>query len=143
MYNPPTFLTLDVVAQIAEEFTWPAPYTLEDDQPDGIVFVFPKCALIFQEGFESDMYISFPVDLTQTPSNLRLEHALSILVPEAREKGIELPTLDETFIPSASLEKVEIGIRNLCVLSLTYLEPCILGDFSWVERFKSKTGLYT
>jgi hypothetical protein len=59
MYMPPRFLTVDVLAGVLAERSWPAPYTLEDDLPDGIEIVLPRCTLFASEGFESEMTIRF------------------------------------------------------------------------------------
>lgn len=49
MYSPPTFLTPEVLAEVLAEFPWPAPYTLEDDRPDGIEVRLPRCHLYVTE----------------------------------------------------------------------------------------------
>jgi hypothetical protein len=44
------YLTESVLRGILEEFQWPVPYTLEDDEPDGVFVIFPNCKLYFSEG---------------------------------------------------------------------------------------------
>lgn len=34
-----------------------------------------------------------------------------------------------------SLQKVEAGLHNICILLQAYLMPCIEGDFGWVEEY--------
>jgi hypothetical protein len=46
MYAPKKHLTEAVLAEVLAEFEWPAPYTLEDWQPDGIGVLFPTCILV-------------------------------------------------------------------------------------------------
>jgi len=41
IYTPPTFLTPQVLADVLAEFEWRAPYTLEEDEPDGVFVHFP------------------------------------------------------------------------------------------------------
>ena len=128
MYNPPTFMTLELLDKLLAEFEWPAPYTLEDDLPDGIVVAFPRCHLYFTEGFESTIQIRFLPEDTGTDEPLTLGHALSTIA------SVPPPQIPPTM--HASLEKVIAGIREQCTLVLTYLRPCLLGDFSWVERYQ-------
>jgi len=135
-YHPQQYMTIEVLAEILQEFEWPAPYTLEDDLPSGIVMCFPKCNLYFVEGFESDMDLLFLTKDTHTNYNLELGHALSVIVPESERDGKPItPDLIDYWTPEASLEKVQNGIRNLCTIVLYHLKPCILGDFSWVEKY--------
>lgn len=135
-YNPPSYMTVEVLEEILKEFDWPAPYTLEDDLPDGIVMCFPNSHLYFREGFESEMYLEFLTEDTHTSRNLKLGHALLVIVPESQRDGKQItPGLIDYWTPEASLEKVENGIRDLCKVVLYHLKPCILGDFSWVKEY--------
>lgn len=143
-YHPQRYMTLEVLADILKEFEWPTPYTLEDDLPDGIVMCFPKSHFYFREGFESEMYLEFLTEDTHTDYNLKLGHALSVIMPESQRDGNPItPGLIDYWTPEASLEKVQNGIRDLCTIVLYHLKPCILGDFSWVEKYleslRSKT----
>lgn len=131
MYNPPNFLTVNVLSNILKEFEWPDKYRLEDDLPDGISMVFENCELIFSEGFESEIHLLFSVEQTGTDYNLELFHALQVL---RGDNKIE-PKLSGFFSPLASLEKVENEVRDICVLLQFYLLPCISGDFSWVDKY--------
>ena len=51
MYYPKEYMTVEVVSEVMSELEWPAPYTIEEDLPDGIAVLFPKCTLYFVEGF--------------------------------------------------------------------------------------------
>lgn len=128
MYNPPTFMTLELLDQLLAEFEWPAPYTLDDELPDGIVVTFPRCHLYFTEGFESAIQIRFLPEDTGADEPLTLGHALSTIA------SAPPPQIPPTM--HASLDKVIAGIREQCTLVLTYLRPCLLGDFGWVERYE-------
>jgi hypothetical protein len=138
MYDPPKFLTMEVLAAIAAEFEWPAPYTLEDDLPDGILMRFPASNLYFTEGFESEMSLKFLTEDTGADETLTLGDAFRAIQSDpARFGSPPEPALDETHLPTASLAKVQLGLRNLCKLVLTYFRPCLLGDFSWVDAYRA------
>jgi hypothetical protein len=132
MYDPPKFLTVELLSALLEEFTWPEEYTLEDELPDGIFMVFPACNLLFTEGFESEMGLQLVPADTGLDHNVTLAHALQVL--RARPGAPPRPTLINHVSPAASLDKVKNGVRDLCTLALAYLGPCIRGDFSWVKE---------
>jgi hypothetical protein len=136
MYNPPTFLTIELLAEVLAEFEWPAEYTLEEELPDGIFMVFSRCNLFFTEGFESEMGLELVPADTGLDTNVTLAHALQVI--RAQPGAPTMPALIAYFSPAASLDKVMNGIRDLCTLALTYLKPCILGDFSWVKDLPSQ-----
>lgn len=131
-------MTLEVLAGVLSEFEWPAPYTLEDRLPRGILMTFPRCHLFFAEVFTSDLELYFLLADTGLNETVTLKHVL-IALREDPNRTSELPDvpLIPTFSPQASLEKVQNGARNLCRLVLTHLSPCILGDFSWLEIYKA------
>jgi hypothetical protein len=138
MYMPQTFLSLEVLEAVASQFEWPAPYTFEDDLPDGIVMVFPACHLYFKEGFEGDMQIVFLEEDTGRP-RLTLDHALLAARATSGEHVAE-PVLFKDR-SGASLDKVKHGLHDLCALVLAYLRPCLLGDFGWVADYdRVRTG---
>lgn len=141
MYDPQKFLTVPVLEQVLAEFQWPVPYTLENELPDGIAMVFPHCTLMFSEGFESDMRVLFSPADTGVKQSLSLGHALMALRSAPDRAGLlpEPSLIGDTAGP-ASLEKVKNGIRDLSTLLLTYLKPCLLGDFSWVQTYKALKG---
>lgn len=136
MYTPPTFLTMGVLQGILAEFTWPAPYTLENELPDGIWMIFPGASIEFCEGFESEMYVRFSSEDTGVHRDLKLFHALHALASDPGRMLPAEPRLIRHFSPGASLEKVQNGLRDLCTLVLTYLTPYLLGDRSWVEAYR-------
>jgi len=101
-------MTIEVLSDLLREFEWPAPYELEDWLPDGIAVVFPKCQLFFSEGFESHLSLKFLAESPGLGETVDL-HALMVSLG-----GLHTPGLDKTHLPQASLEKVQIGVRNLC-----------------------------
>src|SRR5262245_2724437 len=117
-------MTMEVLAGALEEFERPAPYQLEDWLPAGLAVGFPKCQLFFSEGFESHMSLKFLAESPGLGETVDL-HALLVSLG-----GLHTPGLDETLLPQASLEKVQIGTRNLCKIVLTHFRSSILGDFS-------------
>jgi len=132
VYSPKTYMTMDVLADLLKEFEWPAPYQLEDWLPDGIAVVFPKCQLFFSEGFESHMSLKF---LAESPGLGETVNLHDLMVSLG---GLHTPGLDETLLPQASLDKVKIGVRNLCKIVLTHFRGSILGDFNWYAAYKRK-----
>ncbi len=136
MYSPPTFMTQLVLAEVLAEFQWPAPYELEEFLPDGIEVRFPKCTLFFCEGFESDMFLEFDGDDTGEDVPLKLVHAMMVVAAESEPGKRPLtPGLVTHFEAGASLKKVEVELRNICMVLLTHFQACILGDFSWVAKY--------
>ena len=129
MYSPETYMTLDVLAALLAEFEWPAPYELEDDLPDGIIVAFPKCQLYISEGFESHMTMAFLDSSPGLPETVDLGDAIRSI------GGPPTPGLDLKNIPAASMEKVQIGVRNICKKVLTHFRASLLGDFSWYPAF--------
>jgi hypothetical protein len=129
MYNPPRYLTVEVLAAILGEFEWPATYSLEDWDPDGVGVVFPRCTLAFEEGFESEMQVRFvevhgldrPVTLTEVTVALG---------------GLNTPGLINYFSPAASLDKVKNGTRDLCRILLTHFRSTLLGDPGWLDKVR-------
>lgn len=138
MYHPERYMTVEVLAEVLAEYEWPAPYTLEDWLPDGIVMAFPKSNLFFVEGFEGDMTLKFLPEDTGMDQTLTIEHALLAIGPDPEHTGGPLtPNLINDRSPHASLDKVKNGIRDLCTIILTHFQDCILGDFSWVAAYQA------
>lgn len=138
MYEPQKFLTVEMASEVLKEFEWPAPYVLEDWQPDGIAMVFPKCTLMFSEGFESDMDLTLSVPDARADEIVTLtDYLLMLRATTDRESLPPEPTLIRKHVPHASPEKVKIGLRNLAVLSLAFARHCMLGDFNWMENYRS------
>lgn len=130
MYTPQHYLTMDVLAEVLAEREWPAPYRLENYLPDGIAAVFPKCTLFFEEGFESDMEVSFLVEDTGLDEPVTLK---DILISRG---GVDTPGLINFFSPHASLDKVKNEVRDLCTIFMTHFRGMLDGDFAWVDDYR-------
>jgi hypothetical protein len=127
-----------MASEVLEEFKWPAPYVLEDWLPDGVAMIFPRCTLMFSEGFESDMDLTLFAPEAGADEIVTLTDFLLALRASANDADLPPePALIRTHVPHASSEKVKIGIRNLSLLALTFARHCMLGDFSWVESYKA------
>jgi len=138
MYEPQKFLTVEMASEVLKEFEWPAPYVLEDWLPDGVAMVFPKCTLMFSEGFESDMDLTLSAPDAGADEVVTLtDYLLMLRATTDRESLPPEPTLIREHIPHASQEKVKIGLRNLAALSLTFARHCMLGEFSWMESYRA------
>ncbi len=131
LYMPPKFLTVEVLAAVVAEFEWPATYTLEELSPDGVSLVFPRCTLVFREGFESEMELVF------TPEQTGLERTVTMYQVLLSRGGHETPGLIEYFSPGASLEKVQNEARDLCTIALHHFRSTILGDFRWALEYRA------
>ena len=136
MYNPPTFLTPEVLAEVLAEFPWPAPYTLEDDRPDGIEVRLPRCHLYVTEGFESNMELKFLPESTDLDHSVSVADALAALREDPECALPPRPQLIDFFSPHASLDKVKNEVRDLCTLLFTYFRSSLEGDFSWVASYR-------
>lgn len=137
MYNPPTFLTVDVVAGVLAEFDWPAPYQLEEEG-DGVVIRFPRAGLHLIEGFESEMWMTVLGEYTGLDRNVDLT---DILVALRGEQDLAEVSLIDEPEPFATLSKVENGIRDLCTLVLTYLRPALTGNNNfWIGPYLRRYG---
>jgi hypothetical protein len=136
MYNPPTFLTVEVVAAVLAEFDWPAPYALEQDE-DGVVVRFPQAGLHVIEGFESDMSMTFLREYTGLDRNVALVDALVAL---RGERDLPEVVLIDDPEPFATLSKVRNGIQDLCTLVLAYFRPALTGDNSWTQAYLRRYG---
>jgi hypothetical protein len=134
MYNPPTFLTMEVLADVLAEFDWPAPYILEE-HADGIVVRFPRASLYVTEGFESHMRLTFLRHPRGLDRNIDLVDALVALRSE--QELPEIALIDDAE-PFATLSKVQNGVRDLCTLVLSYFRPTLLGDTSWVVAYQRR-----
>jgi hypothetical protein len=137
MYHPPTFLTPEVLAEVLAEFSWPAPYTLEDDRPDGIEIRLPRCHLYATEGFESNMDLKFLSESTGLDTSVPVADAIAALRKDPQRTLPQSPTLIDYFSPQASLEKVKSELRDLLTLLFTYFEPSLRGDFDWVSAYRT------
>ena len=130
------FLSVATLKRVLDEFQWPEPYELEDELPDGVAMVFPRCTLFWVEG--DGVAIQFLSQDTHFDAKLTHKHALravrSKLDPATAPP--EPPLIDD-IASMPSLEKFRNNVRDLCTLVLTYLRPTLAGDFSWVETAKA------
>jgi hypothetical protein len=136
MYNPPTFLTPEVLTEVLAEFPWPEPCKLDDDRPDGIEICLPRCHLYVTEGFESSMSLKFLLESTGLDHSVSVADALAALRKDPERTLPPRPKLIDYFSPQASLDKVKNELRDLCTLLFTYFEPSLTGDFEWVATYR-------
>jgi hypothetical protein len=138
MLDSEHYMTMGLLEKTVAEFTWPLPYHLENDLPDGIVLSFPASHFYFREGVDR-IEVEFLSTDTGGYSGLMLFHALSVFVPLSQrgQGGIAsvTPGLTDTEGWSPSKETTQEDIRNLCKIILAHLTPVIEGDFSWVDAF--------
>lgn len=133
-YKSKKFMTVKMLDEILSAFSWPAPYTLLDGLPNHIVVRFPLCDFSFEVGFEAKLHLGiWPYQ--RDDNRFGLNDALLVLVPEAKEKGINFPVLRDFPSKAPSKEKTQHEISNLCIVMQTYLLPSIQGDFSWIEKY--------
>lgn len=135
MYNPPTFLTKEVLAEVLAEFSWPAPYTLHHGL-DGIEVWLPRCHLCVMEGFESDMDLAFLSESTGLESMVSVGDALRVLETDPDRVMPPEPKLIDFFGGYASLDKVKNEVRDLLTLLFTYFRPSLEGDFGWTAYYR-------
>ncbi len=140
MYSPPTFLTPEVLAEVLAEFSWPAPYALEDDRPDGIEVRLPRCLLYVTEGFESNMDLKFLPESTGLDRSVPIANALAALRKDPGRPLPPRPKLLNYFSPHASLDKVKNELRDLCALLFTYFRPSLDGEFDWVAAYRKHSA---
>jgi hypothetical protein len=136
MYNPPTFLTPEVLTEVLAEFPWPEPFKLDDDRPDGIEICLPRCHLYVTEGFESSMSLKFLPESTGLDHSVSLADALAALRKDPERTLPPRPKLIDYFSPQSSLDKVKNELRDLCTLLFTYFQPSLTGDFDWVATYR-------
>jgi|GEM_PF-3020444 len=137
MYNPPTFLTPELVTEVLSERTWPAPFTLDDDRPDGIEVRLPRCHLYISEGFESDMSLRFLADSTGLDRTVSVGEALFALRNDPSRTLPPDPPLINMFAPGASEEKVRNELRDQLTLLFTFFRSSIDGDFDWIPSYRA------
>jgi hypothetical protein len=135
MYHPERFMTVEVLSEVLSEFEWPAPYTLEDWSPDGILMAFPKSNVFFVEGFEGDMPVKFLPEDTGMGQTLTLEHALLAIGPAPERTGGPLtPNLindrygsDLHFIV-CDFRGVDTMVMEYLKCSTPYVRVCHVGE---------------
>jgi hypothetical protein len=134
-YNPPEFLTPEVLAEVLAEFTWPAPYTIHRGL-DGIVVRLPRCHLYVMEGFESDMDLAFLPESTGLDDMVSVGDALRVLTTDPDRVLPPEPKLINFLGAHASLDKVKNELRDLLTLLFTYFRSSLEGDFGWVAFYR-------
>ena len=143
MYNLKTYLTIDIFNEILKEFEWPCSYKTEELAVDGLKLHFPKCTLIVdEEPMEGEIYAIFPncyTGRTNMQGSLKLLDAVGVI----REKKLKDPNYKDPVLHDLdiypSLNKVEDGCRNICILIQTFLLSCVVeGDFSWIDDYKKE-----
>lgn len=132
-----TYLSENLFREVVDSFEWPEAHTVESDLPDGMMLKLPLCTLYFAEGPEGDIRLEFLPENTGAKMSLGLAHAIMVAPPAsgAAQKLFR----DES--PKGSAEKARHGVHDLCATVLARLEPVLRGDFSWVEKYRQKTGL--
>jgi hypothetical protein len=139
MYNPPTYLTRDVLVMILDEFIWPSTYTIseQDNSVDGIKVYFEKCNLFFREGFESEISLFISKGGVNKNKYWTSFELINYVYAPKIENAVAFkkPILNNHFSSYASLEKVKYGLRDNCILLQTYLMPCLNGDFHLIEEY--------
>jgi hypothetical protein len=138
MYNPPTFLTPEVLAEVLAEFPWLEPFKLDDDRPDGIKICLPRCHLYVTEGFESSMSLKFLPESTGLDRAVSVADALAALRKDPERTLPPRPRLIDYFSPQASLDKVKNELRDLCTLLFAYFQPSLSGNFDWVATYRNQ-----
>jgi len=135
MYSPPSFLTPELVTEVLSERTWPAPFTLDDDRPDGIEVRLPRCHLYIAEGFESEMTIKFLADSTGLERNVSIKEALIALREDSSRTLPPDPPLIKMFAPAASADKVRNQLRDQLTLLFAFFPSSLDGDFDWIPSY--------
>jgi len=136
MYNPPRFLTPEVLADVLSEFPWPAPFTLTPDA-DGIEIRLPRCRLYVTEGFESDMDLAFLPESTGLDDMVSIGDVLRALQADSTRGLPPEPKLINFVGAVASLDKVKSDVHDLLTLLFTYLRPSLDGDFDWIPVYRA------
>lgn len=129
-------LTVDTLERLLDECQWPEPYKLEDELPDGIAMVFPRCTLFWVEG--DGIGIEFLSEQTGFEKKLTHQHALRAVRSMLGATAPPAPQLIDDIASLPSPAKFQNNVRDLCTLVLTYLRPTLAGDFTWVEIAKSQ-----
>jgi hypothetical protein len=135
MHTPEKCLTLEVVSRVASGFAWPAPYSLEDCSPDGVLMKFPMSRFLFAEDSDGDIVVEFLSRDTGRPG-LQIGHAMLVYWPlDRRDNEAAAPDLLPTNFMGPTEVKAYNGVYNACKIMLHRLVPVIEGDFSWVAKY--------
>ncbi len=120
-----------------QHYAWPAAFVLEDDRPDGIEILLPRCHLYVSEGFESEITLKFAADSTGLSSNVSVRDVIARLREDPERVLPPPPALSNYFSPAASLEKVKHRLHDQLLLLFTYFRPSLIGDFDWVPSYRT------
>jgi hypothetical protein len=133
----PRYLTEELLAEVAAQFEWPAPYEVDEDEPDGIMLVFPECTLSFSEFGDGDLELHLLPEDTGADHSLKLADFMLWKFPhEVRVPGEHLVDgLIRDQSPWAAEAKVRNGLHDLCLVASLHLGPFILGDNAWVAEY--------
>ncbi|NML22294.1 hypothetical protein HHL16_15525 [Pseudoflavitalea sp. G-6-1-2] len=140
MYNPETYFSKEVLERVLQQYDWPEKYELIKSPPSSVIVRFSRCTVVFVEGFDSNMRAFF---LNKDTGRNDMQGCLQVYdAVRALELTHHLTEADITLLEGAkslpvfpSLEKVEQGLRNLCIHLQVYLLPCIQGNFDWVSEY--------
>jgi hypothetical protein len=97
----------------------------------------PRCHLYVTEGFESNMELKFLPATTGLSRSVSVAEALDALRKDPSRALPPRPKLLDYFSPYASLDKVKNELRDLCTLLFTYFRPSLVGDFDWIEAYRT------
>lgn len=134
MYNPETFLTKKIVLNVLSEFEWPEAYeTVTENliEPKTVEVKFPSCTLLFEESFESDMYLWIRDPNDPTGKYMLADRLVLLVYGPILNSNPDFvkPEYTGFFSPGSCELKVINGIRDLCTMTFAYLKPCLSGDF--------------
>jgi hypothetical protein len=137
----PRYLTEELLRDVAATFEWPAPFEVDEDEPDGIMLCFAECTLYFSEYGDGDLELSLLPEDTGADLPLKLADFMLWKFPLAdRVPGRPLVDgLIKDRSPWATEDKVRNGLHDLCLVAVTHLGPFILGDRSWVAEYRAMT----
>jgi hypothetical protein len=142
MYNPESFFDIEILEEVLSSYDWPSNYTLEKVGAGNIKLRFPKCSIVFSEGFESSMnayFLNSDTNRAKDKTSLKILDAVNVLKSSKEKEPGYKPSKDfKLFLEDEpSRQKVKDGLNNICILLQTYLLECIQGDFSWVEMYEN------
>ncbi|WP_444916570.1 hypothetical protein [Microbulbifer sp. JMSA003] len=134
-----SYLDISMLSKVVSEFSWPAPYKLEDDLPDRLIIVFPKCELYFSVDVDGESEVSFIWNTGGRENNIELIEALMIVVPgfeRMKEPFSELNLINDRSLP-VTPTVVKNNLRDTCTVLIEYFSKSIVGDFSWAARYSA------
>ena len=135
MYLSGTMISEQILQASLDQYTWPAPYELENEMPDGINLAFPNSNFFFFEGVNGGVVVEFlPENTGNSEITLTIQDALEALAPEVDTRGYDFFSISGP--PSA--ETLQKGLDKCIHLIHTHLLPVVEGDFGWVESVVQK-----